>query len=322
MNKNIMTAAFLCVLSIPLNAQVMYKQNFLTAFGKQPDIKNCEAAYNFSCCKSNVCAVLNAAQASLAKANEELTTLHLAVTNSATSSMTPPVNADDGKALGEKLKKMTKEEKRQWAMQNAGKYMPSAEPHVNKDIDNRPVNEAVKYIMERQENDMKDINALTETGSKLNEIEKTFKTQREKVLAKFRSVTNTTYDPSSSYVYAFGEASDQEVARFNQAVEAYKKDIQPIYNNEMKEKINCILQAEKNLTEKYTKIEEIIASTNYADDAKEPSNKLHIIKAHMSVLQNVISDINVFKNIVSDFADQYSSLMKIPSAKEINKNTK
>jgi hypothetical protein len=93
----------------------------------------------------------------------------------------------------------------------------------------------------------------------------------------------------------------------------------PMYNSEMKEKLNYVLQAEKDLAAAYSPVEEKIALTNYADDAQEPSNKIHLIMGHMNVLQQVKTKIDTFDAIISDFADRYSALMKIQSVKEVNK---
>jgi len=49
---------------------------------------------------------------------------------------------------------MTQAEKVQWAMQNATKFMPSTGAHVNKDMDNKKVNDAVEYIQKLQRNDL------------------------------------------------------------------------------------------------------------------------------------------------------------------------
>jgi hypothetical protein len=290
------------------------------AFSKQPDIKDCEAAYSFLCCKDDICAVFNASKASLEKAYEELTALQVATNNAAMSSSTPTMNAEDAKMLSEKLKKMTKEEKKQWAMQNAKNFMPTTAVHVNKDIDNQPVNEAVKCVTDQQTKDIQKFNALTEFRSQLDAIEKNYKPKVEEVLKKFQAVTRTTYDPSSSMLYGLGEMNDEEAARFEKAVGEYKKTVLPIYNNEMKEKLNCVLQAEQALVPTYTPVEGKIASTHYGDDAQETVNKMHLYAGHINVLQKVKTYIGIFEEILSDYADQYAALMKIKSAKEVNNN--
>jgi hypothetical protein len=302
-----------------LDAQVEYKQNFLSAFGKQPDITDCEAAYTFLCCDNGRCAVFTAAKASLMKSYEELTALQLTANNSAMPSSVPTMSADDGKTLAEKLKKMTKEEKKQWAMQNAKNFMPAAAMHVNRDMDNQPVNEAVKCVTDRQAKDLQQINALSDFGKQLHAIEIKYVPQKEEALKEFKTVTHTDYDPASPSPYIFGEASDEQIAGFNKAVGVYQKAVLPIYNSEMKEKLKYVLQAEKDLGATYSPVEEKIALTNYADDAQEPSNKMHLIMGHMNVLQQVKTKIGTFETIISDFADRYSALMKIKSVKEVNK---
>jgi hypothetical protein len=302
-----------------LFAQVEYKQNFLLALSKQPEIKNCEAAYTFLCCKNDICAVFNATKATLAKAYEELIAIQLATSNAAMSPATSTMNAEDGKKLSEKLKKMTKEEKRQWAMQNAQNYMPSPTVRVNKDINNQPVTEAVKCVTDQQEKDLKSMNMSTDYTVQFNTVEQKYKPKIEEALKKFQTVTRTEYSPSSPGPYIFGEYSDEEAARFNKAVEEYKKTVLPMYNSEMNEKLNCVMQAEQGLVPTYTLVEEKLASTDYSDDAQEPVNKLHLIMAHLNVLQKVRTNMEIFAEVLSQYADQYAALMKIPSVKEVNK---
>ena len=97
MKKTVFIALILCRCAISLNAQVVYKQNFLFAFSKQPVIKDCEAAYSFLSCKNDVCAVFNAAKVNLAKAYEELTAMQIAANNAAMPSSTSTMTAEDGK---------------------------------------------------------------------------------------------------------------------------------------------------------------------------------------------------------------------------------
>jgi uncharacterized protein YdiU (UPF0061 family) len=113
--------------------------------------------------------------------------------------------------------------------------------------------------------------------------------------------------------------SSEEAARFEKAVEEYKKTVLPMYNSEMNEKLNCVMQAEHGLVSTYTLVEEKLASTGYGDDAQEPSNKLHLIVAHLNVLQKVKTDIDIFAQVLSQYADQYAALMKKPSVEEVNK---
>jgi hypothetical protein len=318
MRKIAGTALALCCYAMSLFAQVEYKQNFLLAFSKQPDIKNCEAAYTFLCCKNDICAVFDTTKATLAKAYEELIAIQLATSNAAMSPATPMMNAEDGEKLSEKLKKMTKEEKKQWAMQNAKNYMPSTTVHVNKDIDNQPVTEAVKCVTDQQAKDLESMNLTTDYTVQFSTIEQKYKPKIEEALKKFQTVTRTEYSPSSSFPYILGEYSDEEAARFEKAVEEYKKTVLPIYNSEMNEKLNCVMQAEKGLVPTYTLVEEKLASTDYGDDAQEPVNKQHLIMAHLNVLQKVRINIEAFAGVLSQYADQYAALMKKPSVKEVN----
>ncbi|MGD0035889.1 MAG: hypothetical protein ABSC53_01170 [Bacteroidota bacterium] len=315
--KNIVIVVLaLCCYALSLDAQVQYKQNFLLAFSKQPDIKDCKAAYSFMCCKDDICATFNATKATLAKAFEELNAMQLSLNSSMMPSSVPMMNAEDAKKLSEQLEKMTEEEKQQWALQNAKNYMPSTTVHANKDMDNQPVTDAVKCVTDQQAKDIQNINASTDYRTQLSTIEKKYESKKEEAVNKFQSVTGTTYNPSSPVPYLTGESSDVENARFDKAIEEYKKTVLPIYNSEMKEKLNNVLQAEQGLVRTYTQVEEKIALTNYGDDAQEPTNKMHLITTHMSVLQNVRMNIDIFEEVLSDYASQYAALMKIKSVEE------
>jgi len=316
-------ALALCCYAMSLFAQAEYKQNFLLAFSKQPDSKNCEAAYTFLCCKNDICAVFNATKATLTKAQEELSAIQLATGNTAMSPATSTMNAEDAKTLSEKLDKMTEEEKQQWAMQNAQNYMPSTTAHVNKDIDNQPVTEAVKCVTDQQAKVLESMNLTTDyytvSTVQFNTVEQKYKPKIEEALKKFQTITRTTDSPSSPDPFFLGEMSSEEAARFEKAVEEYKKTVLPMYNSEMNEKLNCVMQAEQSLVSTYTLVEEKLASTGYGDDAQEPSNKLHLIMAHLNVLQKVKTDIDIFAQVLSQYAEQYAALMKKPSVEEVNK---
>jgi hypothetical protein len=232
------------------------------------------------------------------------------------------MTVEDGKKLSEKLKKMTKEEKQQWAMQNAKNFMPSTAVHANKDMDNQPVTDAVNTVVEQQAKDIKNISTSTEINLQFSAIEKIYEPKEKEALKVFQLVTHTTYDPSSSMVYVLGEASDAEIAKFDKAVEVYKKSVLPIYNSAMKEKIDCVLQSEHSIDSTYTLLEGKIAATHYGDDAQEPVNKMHLIAGHVGVLQKVRTTMGVFEQILSDYADKYAALMKIMSVKEFHNSQK
>ena len=317
MKKVFMIVIALCSCLVSLHAQVEYKQNFLLAFSKQPDMKDCESAYSFLCCKDDICGAFNTTKAALVKAYEELTALQLAANRAAMPSSVPTMTADDGKNLAEKLKKMTKEEKKQWAMQNAKNFVPSAAMHANKDMDNQPVNEAVKCVTDQQRAEINNFNAMAEVERQLNLIENIYAPKREEALKKFKSATKSDYNPSAPFPYSMGEASDSQIALFDKAVEEYKKIVLPLIKSEMMEKIKYVLETEKGLVSTYTPIEEKIGLTNYADDAQEPSNKMHLLMGHMNVLQKVKTMIDSFESIMSEYADQYSALIKIKSVKEV-----
>lgn len=307
-------AIFGCVGS--LQGQTEYKQNFLTVFDKQPEIKTCEAAYQFMICKDNVCTGFNIARESLAKASEQLALMQNSVGQSALSPATPAMTPEDAKKLSEKLKGMSKAERQKWAMENPNSFSPQAGAHVNQDMNNRPVNEAVKCVTDQQENDLQAKNLFIDFTAQFRLIEEKYKSQKDDALKKFQAASGTTYDPSSSFTYAFGEASDSEVAKFNKAIEAYRATMLPIENNEMREKLDTVEQAERRLVLIYGAVEEKIALTHYAGDAREPANKLQLIGGHSNVLRKVQSTIEEYKRILSEYADRYAALMKLQSVKE------
>ena len=184
-------------------------------------------------------------------------------------------------------------------------------------MDNQPVNEAVKCVTDQQRAEINNFNAMAEVERQLNLIENIYAPKREEALKKFKSATKSDYNPSSPFPYSMGEASDTQIAQFDKAVEEYKKTVLPLIKSEMMEKIKYVLETEKGLVSTYTPIEEKIGLTNYADDAQEPSNKMHLLMGHMNVLQKVKTMIDSFESIMSEYADQYSALMKIKSVKEV-----
>lgn len=301
-----------------MHCQMEYKQNFLLAFNKQPDIKTCEAAYNFMICKDSACAAFKAMKDALAKASEELTNLQTATGNAAISPAAPTMSPEDAQKLSEKLESMTEEEKQQWAMENAKNYSPSANVHANKDRNNKVVSEAVKCVTDQQANYLQEGAFMLDFTPQLKAIEEKYKSKKDEALKKFQTASGTTYDPSSSYPYVTGEMSSEEDVRFNKAIEEYKRTVVPIYNSEMKEKLDSVLHAEQRIVPIYNPIEEKIASTHYADDAQEPVNKMQLFTGHSSILRKVQRNIEVYGEILSNYADWYAALMKIKSVKEDN----
>ncbi|RPI04054.1 MAG: hypothetical protein EHM64_11200 [Ignavibacteriae bacterium] len=321
--KNFAVAVLvLCGVAASINAQVQYKQNFLLAFNKQPAIQSCEDAYSFLSGKDDRCAVFNTMKVSLAKSSEELTALQLAANSSVMPSSPAGMTAEDGKILAEQLKKMSKEEKKQWAMQNAKNFMPAAAPHANRDMDNQPVNEAVKCVTDQQAKDLGNKNMWMDFSGPFGNIEKKYSSRIEEALLKFQTVTHTTYDPGSPMPYIAGETSDKQIAAIEQAIKEFQKTVLPVHNSELKEKLEVVLQMEKSLVSTYTQVEEKIASTDYANDAQEPSNRLHLIVGHANVLNKVNTNIETFAQLLSEYAGRYAALMKIKPVKEVRTKEK
>lgn len=296
-----------------LNAQNSYKQNFLDLFKKLPEIKTCETGYAFFKCADNSCNSYKTAKATLSRALDELTNVQLALNTAVTSNVkAPSITAEDAEALAEKLEKMSDEEKQQWAMQNAHLYMNPVSTHVNQDANNIVVNDAVEYITERQREDMKDALIYVDVPAQFIKIEEKFQLQKRTILKTFNNASGIEdYDPSSGSPYIFGEATDAEVERFDKALLEFKKNIIPVYNAELNDKLVYLKSLADGLIKKYTVTEEKVASTRYADDAEENVNKTHIIIAHQAVLKEVIENFGYYEDVLLEYANKFASLQNI-----------
>jgi hypothetical protein len=293
-----------------LYGQDAYKQNFLNLFKSLPEIKTCEDSYNFTRCADNSCKAYKAAGESMTAALKDLMYAQIDVNNSITAAspmgnMTP----DQAKELSEKVKKMTPAEKQQWAMQYAQGMMNNAPAaHVNRDIDNTVVNDAVEYITGRLEEEMKALPNPTEVPEYLMTIENKYQPQKETLLKTFQTTSGVNHDPASSSPYIFGEASDAQIARYNKALNDWKKSITEVYNAEMNEKTGYVMTKIRDLVAKYSTTEEKIGATHYGDDAGETVNKSHLYNAHRAVLEKVMGLYNSFDSILKDYSARYSQL--------------
>jgi len=306
---------------IVLNGQDHYRQDFLSAFSKLPNSKTCEAVYNFFACKNHSCDVYVATKTDLTKAYKELVAIQLANNDAITGNTSAPMmNPEEAKKLQEQMKKMTPEEKQRWAMQYAQSMMPAGKVHANRDMNNQQVMEAVRIVTEQQEKDMQDITKPTDYSSQFTAIEAKFKPQKNEALKKFQTVTGTTDDPSTG-PSGLGEARGEEIARYNKALELFKKTVVPIYNSEMIEKLGCVLQTQQTLTQEYSPIEEQIGLTHYLDDAKESSNKGHLVMGHINVLQKVTKNMEFYEDVLYQYASQYAILMRLDPVKKIESGT-
>jgi len=293
-----------------LYGQDAYKQNFLNLFKSLPEIKTCEDSYNFTRCADNSCNAYKASGESMTASLKDLMYAMIAANNSITAAspmgnMTP----DQAKALSEKMKKMTPAEKQQWAMQYAQGMMNNAPAaHVNRDIDNTVVNEAVEYITGRLEEEMKVLPNPMEVPDYLMTIENKYQPQKEALLKTFQTVSGVNHDPASSSPYVFGEASDAQIARYNKDLSDWKKKITEVYNAEMKEKLGYVLTKTRDLVTNYNTTEEKIGATHYGDDAMETVNKSLLFNAHKAVLEKVMGLYNNFDSILKDYSARYNHL--------------
>jgi hypothetical protein len=317
MKKTFLSLLLLISQAIALYGQDHYRQDFLSALSKLPDMKTCEAAYSFVACKNHSCDVYAATKADLTKAHNELVALQIANNAAITGNTSAPMmNPEEAKKLQEKLKTMTPEERKQWAMQNAQSMMPTGNVHASRDMNSPQVTEAVRVVTERMEKDMQDIAKPTDYSSQFAAIEAKFKPQKNEAIKKFQTAARTTDDPSTGRG-GLGEASDEEIARYDKAFELFKKTVVPIYSNEMIEKLRCVIQTDQSLVKKYKPIEEQIALTHYIDDAKEPSNRGHLIMGHMNVLQTLRRNMDFYEDILFQYASQYATLMGLDPVKKL-----
>lgn len=305
--------------AITLYGQDHYRQDFLKALSTLPDLKTCEAAYGFIACKNHSCDVYTQTKADLTKANNELIALENATSGSMGYAPGPMMNPEEAKKMQEKLKEMTPEERKQWAMQmqNSQNGMAAGNPHANKDLNNQQVMDAVRIVTDQKNRDARDTTTPADYSSQYMAIEAKFGTHKADVLKKFQAASGTTNDPSSNAHYDIGEtARDEQAARYDRALETYKKNMLPIYDSEMLEKLRCVIQTKQSLIQKYTPIEQQIALTHYTDDAKEPINKLNLIMGHLNVLQKVTQDMHSYEDVLSQYAGQYAKLMGLDPAKK------
>jgi hypothetical protein len=317
--------SFLLIISqvIVLYGQDHYRQDFLSALSKLPDIKTCEAAYSFTACKNHSCDVYTATRVELWKALKELVALKLkndgAISGGTAAAM---MNPEEAKKLQEKLEKMTDEEKQQWAMQNAQRMMAGANAHANRDMNNQQVTEAVRIVTEQDQKDLKDIDVTkaNDYSSQFIAIEAKFKPQKDEAIKKYQTATRSTDDPSTGRTGG-GEASEEEIARYNKAFEVFKKTVVPIYNREMIEKLGCLIQLNQSFIQKYRPIEQQIALTHYVDDAKESVNRARLIMAHQGILQHVTGNMDPYQDVLFQYANKYAQLMSLEPVKELKIDT-
>ena len=305
-------SAFFCITL--MMAQNNYKQDFLLMLNKLPDIRNVDAAYNYMSCKNDACKAYIGQQTIQRRATKELADLSTANTTTITAAGNGMSNADM-QNMAAKLEKMTDEEKQQWAMQNAQNFMPTASAHVNQDMGNEVVTDAVNYVAGQSGKTMEDINWFAELGKKLQSITLKYQAQKDVLVKKFQAESKTQHNPLVSSSYVFGEASDAEVARFDAALATFKKDIVPVLNSELNEKIAYLMQQRQVLAGKYRMTEDKIIATNYIADAEEPSNRGFLINAHLNVLQQVMSFYPQVEAVILDSANQYATIFGMGQVK-------
>jgi len=303
-------AALLILSQGTLFGQETYKMDFLTLFDKVPAVQTCDAAFNLISCKDNGCAEYRKMRAAADSSYAELARLQYVINTEMTSLAGPSMSAQDGKALAEKMKKMSKEEKIKWAMENSGKFMPANAGRVSKDIDNKPVNDAVAFILKALEADMMYYPSPSDCMQKFASIEGKNRAKLDAAWTKFNAESGR-----GQTIIAEG-TEELWKAKYAAALKEYAKTVIPIYNDEIREKREYLGMLVGTLKTKSKPTEEKIASTHYGDDAKENVNKSHIIMAHLRVLGKVQEYLAAYGEIFQHYADVYTDLQKLEPVKD------
>jgi len=299
--------------------QGSYKQNFLNLLNKLPEIKSCEGSYNFFSCKNNSCNDFKAAKASMDKALKDIGAAQIA-TNSALSSSAPgtAMTPEQANALSAKMDKMTDEEKQKWAMQNAQAMMNTGAAHANQDMGNDVVNDAVEYASKQQQEDLKDAMKPSDLSSQLKKIEDKYLPQKNAILKTLQDALKDKNLTLSNYMYAGGEASDAEIARQTKAVKDFEKNITPIYDAELIDKLSYIKTLRQNVVTKYSTLEQKVVATHYGDDAEEAFNKNHLYLAQQTVISKVMEIFGNYEDVLGDYADEYAKLQHKEQVKKFD----
>lgn len=318
-----MRTAFILFASLSIlcfvNAQNNYRQDFLTALNKIPDIKSCEAAYKFMVCKDSSCNDFDGTKNVLAEAYKELSNLQAANAAAITPGGKVAMTEEEAQKLSEKLDNMTEEERQKWVLENAQSLMPGANVHVNQDMNNQTVMDAVAYVTEQQKQELarlpQDLSQSSRSDSVYQSIEGKYKPQKDALLKKFQTESGTQYNPSSRYPYVAGEWTKTEMKKFDRALTEFQKNILPILSNELNDKLAYLIQLKRELTNKYKTTESKIAATHFMDDAKEPANRNFLLTAHTRVLEKVTDHLKQYEGLLLQYANLYAALMKIEAPK-------
>jgi DNA-binding sugar fermentation-stimulating protein len=265
-------------------------------------MKSCEEAYQYMKSKGTPYQDFMKAKARMEKAVEELSLIQASANQSMAEGGKSMMNPADAKSLQEKLSKMSDEEKRQWAMQNAKNFMPTQAAHVNQDINNKVVTETAQYLAELEAQEMESINAEVKTGQQIQAIE-----------AKYQPLMEQESKDHDWGQYAGGEGgiSPEMEKKYAQEHAAYRKHMTELYTKEMNEKLAVYNASVQNLIAKYKIAAQKIESTHYGDDAKEPANRNRIIHVHSLIATRVLSALMPFENVFKSFAENYVRLYEL-----------
>ena len=282
-----------------VQGQNNYKFNCLTLFDKIPALKTCENAYRYVTTKGTPYQDFMKAKDRIQKTVDELSALQAAANQAMVGGGKSMMNPADARAIKDKLKNMSAEEKKQWAMQNAKDFMPAQAAHVNQDMNNKIVTEVVQYLAELEQREMEMLDAQVKAGNRIAEIETKYKPLRE---------AESKEHDWGQYIGEIGEVTPEMEKKWAQEHEAYRKHMSDLFTKEMNEKLDIYNTMVKSLVGKYSIAMKKIESTGYGDDAKEPVNRQRIIHNHRLIASHVMGALIPFEDLFAQYAENHRQL--------------
>ena len=119
-------------------------------------------------------------------------------------------------------------------------------------------------------------------------------------------------------MYGGGEASDAEIARQTKAVNDFLKNIAPVYDAELIDKLSYIKTLGQNVVTKYSTLEQKVVATHYGDDAEEAINKNHLFMAQQTVISKVMEIFGNYEDVLGGYADEYAKMQNIQPVKKFD----
>ena len=119
-------------------------------------------------------------------------------------------------------------------------------------------------------------------------------------------------------MYAGGEASDAEIARQTKAVTDFEKNIIPVYDAELIDKLSYIKTLGQNVVSKYSTFEQKVIATHYGDDAEEAINKNHLYMAQQTVISKVMEIFGNYEDVLGDYANEFAKFQHKEQVKKFD----